>query len=505
MMYIKRIELENIRCFSGKEEIFLSPGLNYLVGENNSGKSSILHALDYLKSFSSRDESKIYTNNTDCSKVIIDIAGDDLEDILREESLNKLIPYLFDDGKGDNKILRVRRQSQEESIEQNGRSVKIDSKKVAFWRQGEKPEEGRYENVTGIDAAPKKLFDFNFIYADETPSEHANMATTKTLGKLVAECVSDITKHQLWEKFNKAHAELFVRDSEGSVQNALADLEGELNELLFDQYAKDIRAKFMFDMPDASSFLKSGRVVMSNGDNGDDETSLENKGTGLQRAFMIALLQVYAKKTAGDINKYSKNIFGLDEPETWLHPRAQIKLIEAVRGISKKQQVLLVTHSPYMLQNFSPDDSAVIIFGDNQNGGRTFAYTELNKCNLPYISWNAINYYVFGVPSVEFMDELYGHFQVKAKGKSLRENEMIKSLNEHGINSTENWIKEIVKEDGNGETVKEYKPFNVPLCVYVRNSVHHPENPENDKYTTDQLRKAIEELESAILSLPLKP
>lgn len=504
-MYIKRIELENIRCFSGKEEIFLSPGLNYLVGENNSGKSSILHALDYLKSFSSRDESKIYTNNTDCSKVIIDIAGDDLEDILREESLNKLIPYLFDDGKGDNKILRVRRQSQEESIEQNGRSVKIDSKKVAFWRQGEKPEEGRYENVTGIDAAPKKLFDFNFIYADETPSEHANMATTKTLGKLVAECVSDITKHQLWQKFNKAHTELFVRDSEGSVQNALADLEGELNELLFDQYAKDIRAKFMFDMPDASSFLKSGRVVMSNGDDGDDETSLENKGTGLQRAFMIALLQVYAKKTAGDINKYSKNIFGLDEPETWLHPRAQIKLIEAVRGISKKQQVLLVTHSPYMLQNFSPDDSAVIIFGDNQNGGRTFAYTELNKCNLPYISWNAINYYVFGVPSVEFMDELYGHFQVKVKGKSLWENEMIKSLNEYGVNSTEIWIKEFVNEDGNGNEVKSYKPFNVPLCVYVRNSVHHPENPKNDKYTTDQLGEAIKELESAILSLPLKP
>lgn len=209
-MYIKRIELENIRCFSGKEEIFLSPGLNYLVGENNSGKSSILHALDYLKSFSSKDESKIYTNNTACSRVIIDIAGDDLEDILHEESLDKLIPYLFDDGKGDSKILRAQRQSQEESIRQNGRSVKVDSKKVLFWNQ----ENEQYENITGIDAAPKKLFDFNFIYADETPGEHANMATTKTLGKLVAECVSDITKHQLWEKFSKAHAELFVRDGE---------------------------------------------------------------------------------------------------------------------------------------------------------------------------------------------------------------------------------------------------------------------------------------------------
>ena len=62
-----------------------------------------------------------------------------------------------------------------------------------------------------------------------------------------------------------------------------------------------------------------------------------------------------------------------------------------------------------------------------------------------------------------------------------------------------------MNEDGNGNEVKSYKPFNVPLCVYVRNSVHHPENPKNDKYTTDQLGEAIKELESAILSLPLKP
>lgn len=482
-MYIKRIELENIRCFSGKEEIFLSPGLNYLVGENNSGKSSILHALDYLKSFSSKDESKIYTNNTDCSKVIIDIAGDDLEDILREESLDKLIPYLFDDGKGDSKILRAQRQSQEESIMQNGRSVKVDSKKVLFWNQ----ENEQYENITGIDAAPKKLFDFNFIYADETPGEHANMATTKTLGKLVAECVSDITKHQLWEKFNKAHAELFVRDSEGSVQNALADLEGDLNELLSDQYAKDVRAKFIFDMPDASSFLKSGRVVMSNGDNGDDETSLENKGTGLQRAFMIALLQVYAKKTAGDINKYSKNIFGLDEPETWLHPRAQIKLIKAVKEISKSQQVILVTHSPYMLQDFSPDNSNVIVFGESSNGDRVYGYTELNKCKLPYISWNAINYYVFGVPSVEFMDELYGEFQKRSTGKEFAgEAEICEKLKQAGAPLVLTW-----KDNRKG-----FKDRSVPVSVYVRNSVHHPENDEN-KYTSEQLLRAIQELELA--------
>ena len=100
------------------------------------------------------------------------------------------------------------------------------------------------------------------------------------------------------------------------------------------------------------------------------------------------------------------------------------------------------------------------------------------------------------------MDELYGHFQVKVnKGKPLRENEIIKSLNERGVNSTEIWLKESVRKDVNGNEVKSYKPFNVPLCVYVRNSVHHPENRKNDKYTTDQLGKAIKELESVIKKL----
>jgi hypothetical protein len=497
-VYIKRVELENIRCFSGKEEIFLSPGLNYFVGENNSGKSSVMHALDYIRSFSSKDESKIYANNTDLSKVIIDIAEDNWDEILQEGSLAKLATYLFDDPNGEGQILRVRRQSREESVIQNGKKVNIDSKKVAFWNQ----ENKQYENATGIDATFKKLLDLNFIYADEAPGDHSDMSGTKTLGKLIAGCISDIASRELWDSFNIAHRNLFIENGNGGVQDALFGLGKDLSEILAKQYATGIQAKFMFEMPDTSSFLKSGYVSISNGNNGEDETDLANKGTGLQRAFMLALLQLYARKSTGGFDKPHRITFGLDEPETWLHPRAQIKLIEAVREISKKQQVLLVTHSPYMLQNFSPDDSAVIIFGDNQNGGRTFAYTELNKCNLPYISWNAINYYVFGVPSVEFMDELYGHFQVKVnKGKPLRENEIIKSLNERGVNSTEIWLKESVRKDVNGNEVKSYKPFNVPLCVYVRNSVHHPENRKNDKYTTDQLGKAIKELESVIKKL----
>lgn len=323
------------------------------------------------------------------------------------------------------------------------------------------------------------------------------MSSTKTLGKLISGCISDVSSRELWDNFTVAHRNLFIENGNGGVQDALFGLGKELSALLANQYAPGIQAKFMFEMPDTSSFLKSGYVSISNGNNGEDETDLANKGTGLQRAFMLALLQLYARKSTGGFDKPHRITFGLDEPETWLHPRAQIKLIEAVRKISERQQVLLVTHSPYMLQNFNPDDSAVIIFGDNQNGGRTFTYTELNKCKLPYISWNAINYYVFGVPSVEFMDELYGHFQNKVsenKG-SMFERDIIKELNNQGVKSTEKWKKEKMSKDRKTKILEESI---VPLCVYVRNSVHHPENRNNDKYTVDQLLGAIKELESVL-------
>ncbi|OFJ76083.1 hypothetical protein HMPREF2845_04670 [Rothia sp. HMSC065B04] len=203
---------------------------------------------------------------------------------------------------------------------------------------------------------------------------------------------------------------------------------------------------------------------------------------------MIALLQVYAKKTAGDINKYSKNIFGLDEPETWLHPRAQIKLIKAVREISKSQQVILVTHSPYMLQDFAPDNSNVIVLGESPNGGRAYRYTELNKCKLPYISWNAINYYVFGVPSVEFMDELYGEFQKRSTGKEFAgEAEICEKLKQAGAPLALTWK----------DNRPKFNDRSVPVSVYVRNSVHHPES--KNKYTSEQLLHAIQELELAII------
>ena len=61
-MYIKRIKMHNIRGLRGTTTVDLSPGLNYLVGENNVGKSTILFAIEYLRNGTNNNE-QIYTTN----------------------------------------------------------------------------------------------------------------------------------------------------------------------------------------------------------------------------------------------------------------------------------------------------------------------------------------------------------------------------------------------------------------------------------------------------------
>ena len=56
-MYIKRITIQNFKCFNGRHVIEFSlpdsskigSGLNIFVGENNSGKSTVFEAIDFLR------------------------------------------------------------------------------------------------------------------------------------------------------------------------------------------------------------------------------------------------------------------------------------------------------------------------------------------------------------------------------------------------------------------------------------------------------------------------
>ena len=47
-MYISKVVIENYRCVGSKTEIKLKPGVNVFIGENNSGKTTVLNALGFF-------------------------------------------------------------------------------------------------------------------------------------------------------------------------------------------------------------------------------------------------------------------------------------------------------------------------------------------------------------------------------------------------------------------------------------------------------------------------
>ncbi len=58
----------------------------------------------------------------------------------------------------------------------------------------------------------------------------------------------------------------------------------------------------------------------------------------------------------------SRLCFFIDEPETFLHPKAQDKLIDSLNKISEKYQVFITTHSPYLLKKFDTRTQQINIF-----------------------------------------------------------------------------------------------------------------------------------------------
>ena len=272
-----------------------------------------------------------------------------------------------------------------------------------------------------------------------------------------------------------------------------------MNHLLTSQYGNS-NLYLNLTIPDASNFVKNCSIEsIEKANNAQYSVPISGKGTGEQRAVMLALLQILADRQSSlsEESEVNNMIFGFDEPETWLHPKAQINLAEARCKISEGIQIFVVTHSPYFIRELHKSGAMINISGPGSGEDRARYVNSLSSMGLNRLSADAVNYYAFGIPSMGFMDELYGHFAgccMNPNGGMANEKDIERKLKEimPGI-SIKNWTRE--RKDGSTST------YQVPTCIYVRNSIHHPEKNNNPKYTYTELDDSIRQLEEAILAL----
>ena len=474
-MFIKSICLSNFKGFIGENHQinFKIPdgttpgsGLNIFVGENNSGKSSIFEAVDFLRNGIKGEIDRIRSkreNNTQPEHACIELTfcGDIENSVNYFVQSNKQTAFI--NSITSNNELRARRST-------------VDCKQLDLWNENSQG----YSNPNGIDAPFKKLFETNFIWADTNPNDEATFGSTTLCGMLLKEIAQAHITTSEYREFQDSFNSVF-NNPDSELRQKIAVVEQKVQRIFTEQFGQaDIH--FRFDELKIDSFFKSASIFIDDG----VDIPMSEKGNGMQRSVALALLQVYAEELAHDEERGQTKPFYLfiDEPELCLHPKGQTKLLEALLEISKTKQVFLTTHSPYFL--VTPHLSNVGLFIFRKDGISNIVEDASLEPMFPWSpTWGEINFKAYKLPTVELHNELYGRLQ-DMNGK-FSERDFEQWINAQGIQFSKHWAR--VNSDG---TVRQ--PYPVSLQTFIRNHIHHPENRQNTLYTEDELKQSIEEM-----------
>ncbi len=184
----------------------------------------------------------------------------------------------------------------------------------------------------------------------------------------------------------------------------------------------------------------------------------------------------------------------LDEPETSLHPKWQLKIIPFIIDIlqdnnsgERDLQLFIASHSENILKSiFDREDTLIVrLYKDNdeiKSQSITKMDTVLNRTTVA-----EIQYLVFGIISSEYHNQLYGKFLSMCGGNQAKVDIYLKQKYKHNLKVVLNKYEYSYKEKLGIEV----------LPTYIRNATDHTENVDR-KYDDEDLKKSIELLRKEI-------
>jgi len=482
-MFIKSLAINNFKGFKGKHEInFNIPdgethgsGLNIFVGENNSGKSTVFEALDFIKDSTKKDPVSLINksdpssnlNQFDVEVIYSGNISGSVNAYVQENKVRSFLNSIYLDNGIE--FFRVKRAFDQNSPDE--------LKKINFWSE----DTQRHSNPSGIDAPFKKLYDNNFIWADTNPADESKFGASTICGSLLKEIALGHTSTPEYQAFQDSYHGLFNNPA-SELRNKIAQIETSVQQVFSSQFGiADI--SFSFEELQIENFFKTASIIIDDG----VSVPMSEKGHGMQRAVALSLLQVYAELTSNSANAAVSKPFYLfiDEPEICLHPSGQKKLLDALMLIARTKQVFVTTHSPFMLSSPYLRNTGLFIFKKVNNSNIIVPAT--TSPMFPWSpSWGEISYRAYDLPTVDLHNELYGYLQEKHDLNSI--NEVEQWLNAKGIPSSKQWTQE-----KNGIPLP---PRPSTLQSFIRNHIHHPENVtmQANRYTESELKRSIDEM-----------
>ena len=130
-MYISKIKLKNFKSFIGEHELNLSKGINFFVGNNNCGKTTIFKAIEFIQGGKNKEDFISKRKENEDISVEIEFKGHNIINMINDDSLNlkKYQDYVIDNLDGTYSI-KILRSSENTSITQNKKITNCTAPKI---------------------------------------------------------------------------------------------------------------------------------------------------------------------------------------------------------------------------------------------------------------------------------------------------------------------------------------------------------------------------------------
>ena len=422
-MKLKQIEINKFRSI---DHIGIKVNdLAILIGENNAGKSNILKALElfYQDSIRGINEEYFYFKNQN-QPIAISLTYDGImED---ERNQERLKHWIYNDSIKVKKVIEWDGQSQKYKMTLFGWQAKPkkayfdlsrfdeyksrindivkDNRLPAYfktdkgtvtqasYKQGVSRhiEEGKVEfgdpewimNPGGYKEVFSNLLPRFYLVPAVKDAQDESKTTQKTmLGKLINELTNRIISKN--PKFDDVKNQIeglkkYLNKSEDGDDSErlqeIKDLEGTLSSII-DENMPGTKVGIEIVTPELVDLFKDTKITL------DDtlSTSIDSKGNGLQRALIFAYIRAYAKIISSietEEETATRNfILAIEEPELYLHPNGQRKMMNVLRNISKSDQVLACTHSNFFVDMYEYKN-IIVVNRDNSGPTNVFQVTD---------------------------------------------------------------------------------------------------------------------------------
>jgi predicted ATP-dependent endonuclease of OLD family len=440
-MKFKKITIDGFRCLCNLS-LELEDDVTLIIGENDSGKSSIIDSINLFTGRYSLDEDDF---NIKKDTIKIDLVTDEMEYIKEykkaepaqgilkinptEEYRASCIQFIdsLSDTLTSEQETKIRELSKSMGITVRSNSNPSTLIKQLMEKLGEKEvevDEKNFPELSLIQLDGKHFEDVDGFFKEVFLKEkEGKIWDTKTADDRT---IRDVVQSELDNYSNDISRELETKGIKTKMQQYLqfSDLKIKTS---FEPQALKIEAK--------ATFLERG-----------EEIALEKKGDGTKKRISLALLE-YKAETA---TKACSRIYILDEPDAHLHVKAQLDLLKTLKTISEKSsQVILSTHSPFLINAVSPKQTRLLVKTEDN-------LTELRQLrNDPGVSNKLLkqlgieNVYLFfakkiilveGEAETAFLPRIYEKIYATPMNSDL-----IKAINVQGINNIPGFAKALLE------------------------------------------------------------